>query len=93
MVQERFYILNLKADKKGIEIHYLHFNNELYFQSNIESIEIIRSRSFERFPKPILIIKKNGKKIVSFYSLVNDDLIEEKMDLLIDNLKKIKASC
>jgi hypothetical protein len=92
LVQERFYILYLRADTKSIEIHYLHFNNELFFQSDFNSVVIIRTQTFERFPKPILTIKKDGKRILRIYTLVNDGLTEEKMDLLINNLRKLKAS-
>jgi hypothetical protein len=92
LVQERFYILSLKANNKSIEIQYLHFNNKLDFQSDINCLEIIKKKTFERFPKPILIVKKEGRLIVKFYSLVNDGLTEEKMDLLIENLKKLKAN-
>ena len=61
LIQERYYLLVLKADENTIDIQFLNYENEIHFSSNIKDVEINYKKSFKnRFP--ILEIKHNGKR-------------------------------
>lgn len=92
LVRNRFYLINLNADKQKIEIEYLDYNTTNYFQSSIHDIEIIRKRTFSKHPTPILIIKRDGKTVLKLYTQVNYELLESRMELLIKNLKRLKEA-
>ena len=89
LIQERYYLLVLKADENTIDIQFLNYENEIHFSSNIKDVEINYKKSFKnRFP--ILEIKHNGKRVIKLYSNSANDLGSEQMDLLITDLQEYK---
>ena len=89
LIQERYYLLVLKADENTIDIQFLNYENEIHFSSNIKDVEINYKKSFKnRFP--ILEIKHNGKRVIKWYSNSANDLGSEQMDLLITDLQEYK---
>ena len=92
LIRNRFYLVNLKADRFSIEIEYFNYNNIFSFNSNIQDIEFIKGRTFDKFPEPILIIKNKGSQIVKIYPNINDGLTKDKLEILIENLINLKIA-
>ena len=89
LLQEKYYLLTLKADENTIDIEFLNYENEMHFSSNIKDVEVNYKKTFiKRFP--ILEIKHNGKRVIKLYSNAGNVLGSEQMDLLITDLQEYK---
>lgn len=88
--QNRYYLLELEADPKGLGITFLLGKNRMKHYATWEGIYLKRRQSFERSPSTILVIKYKGFGGLRFYSENHRELPRKVMDELIARLEDLK---